>query len=134
MYLLLYHGIEFLFQVTVHLVAPTRQEKAAWITDIAQVNPSRPLLALFFYVFTIDNTLVLHQFFSSAWTMFISMVCFITPCPMLVLQRCHNVSKVILICSRMTLTFASPKRSIHARYCILGILYCIFVLQHSLLY
>ena len=27
-----------LFQVAVHLVAPTRQEKAAWITDIAQVS------------------------------------------------------------------------------------------------
>ena len=25
-------------QVTVHLVAPTRQEKAAWITDISQVR------------------------------------------------------------------------------------------------
>ena len=30
---------EFLIlQVTVHLVAPTRQEKAAWITDISQVR------------------------------------------------------------------------------------------------
>ena len=32
---------EFLIlQVTVHLVAPTRQEKAAWITDISQVRRS----------------------------------------------------------------------------------------------
>ena len=36
-------------QVTVHLVAPTRQEKAAWITDISQVRRtvsySRPTFA-----------------------------------------------------------------------------------------
>ena len=25
-------------QVTLHMVAPSRQEKAAWVTDIAQVN------------------------------------------------------------------------------------------------
>lgn len=27
----------FFFQIAVHLVAPTKQEKAAWITDISQV-------------------------------------------------------------------------------------------------
>lgn len=30
--------IRLLFQVTIHLVAPSRQEKAAWLTDIAQVR------------------------------------------------------------------------------------------------
>ena len=41
-----YHSLDFKLQIecvkagtelTVHLVAPTKQEKAAWITDITQV-------------------------------------------------------------------------------------------------
>jgi hypothetical protein len=29
-------------QLVLHLVAPTKQEKAAWVTDIAQVTPLFP--------------------------------------------------------------------------------------------
>ena len=39
-YLLL---LGLLFQVTIHLVAPSRQEKAAWLTDIAQVRLKKKL-------------------------------------------------------------------------------------------
>ena len=51
-YLLL---LGLLFQVTIHLVAPSRQEKAAWLTDIAQVRLKKKLYLTerenFLYIF-----------------------------------------------------------------------------------
>lgn len=84
-YLLL---IGLLFQVTIHLVAPSRQEKAAWLTDIAQVRLKKKLylterereLSLHLLIYTVStlstNFFQLHVFFSlscSVWITYISM-------------------------------------------------------------
>lgn len=84
-YLLL---LGLLFQVTIHLVAPSRQEKAAWLTDIAQVRLKKKLylterereLSLHLLIYTVStfstNFFQLHVFFSlscSAWITYISM-------------------------------------------------------------
>ena len=74
--------IRLLFQVTIHLVAPSRQEKAAWLTDIAQVRlrqkkkcilQQRENFLLLYPHFPLTSFNLMFSFHYSVWITYISM-------------------------------------------------------------
>ncbi len=49
-------------QLVLHLVAPTKQEKAAWVTDIAQVTPLFPDTVLLWKIFLLISIIIENKY------------------------------------------------------------------------
>lgn len=98
-------------QSSVHLAAPTIQEKAAWISDISQV-----LALITGTIADRRDAVKYHIQFSSAWTMYISMTSSMALSLIHHQFQCHSQSRMIRNSSRMMWIYALVGPSILAKW------------------